>query len=42
MYNYKVWLKYTNREDNKIAKLQYLKNYLIYVNKRENNKKVGR
>lgn len=42
MYNYDLWLLYTNREDNKKSKLEYLKNYLKYAKMQENAKKVGR
>ena len=31
MYNYNLWLKATNRQDNKQNKLDYLKRYLQYV-----------
>lgn len=42
MINYEIWLKYTNRQDNKKSRLEYLKNYLQYIKMQENIKKVGR
>ena len=42
MINYDIWLKYTNREDNKKSRLEYFKNYLEYIKINNNIKKVGR
>lgn len=42
MINYEIWIKYTNRQDNKISRLEYFKNYLQYIKMQENIKKVGR
>ena len=42
MINYDIWLKYTNRQDNKKSRLEYFKNYLYYIKMQEINKKVGK
>lgn len=42
MINYELWVKLTNRQDNKKSRLEYFKNYLQYIKMQENIKKVGR
>lgn len=41
MYDYKVFIKITKKEDNKKTRLEYLKNYLQYIKMQEFNKKRG-
>lgn len=41
MYDYKVYIKITKKEDNKKTRLEYLKNYLQYIKMQEYSKKRG-